>query len=251
MTLKNKNSNLIFGIHPLAEAINAGRQINKVFIRKGLRSEHFAALFQKIRDYGIPYQYVPVEKLNRLIGGNHQGVVAMLSLIEYKDLEEIIQRTFEEGRDPFIIVLDGITDVRNFGAIARTAECAGIDAIVIPEKGSVAITPDAFKTSAGSLNRISVCRRKDMESTMKYLKESGLKIIAAMESARDIFFHADITGPVALIMGSEGSGIRSTILSLVDSRLHIPMKGSINSLNVSVAFGIIAFEVVRQRYLSK
>ncbi len=249
--MKNKDTQLIFGIHPLAEAVNAGKEINKVFIRKGIQSEQFTALFKKIREYEIPFQFVPVEKLNRLTSGNHQGIIGLVSLIEYKNLEEIIQRTFEEGRDPFIIILDGITDVRNFGAIARTAECAGVDAIVVPSKGSVSITPDAIKTSAGALNRVAVSRINEMESTLKYIKESGIKVVAASESSEENYFTSDLKGPVALLMGSEGSGISSSLMNLADSSICISMKGSINSLNVSVAFGIIAFEIVRQRHVLK
>jgi len=249
--LKKKNTQLIFGIHSLSEAVNAGKEINKVLIRKGIQNEQFTALFKKIREYEIPFQFVPVEKLNRLVSGNHQGVIALVSLIEYKNLEEIIQRTFEEGRDPFVIILDGITDVRNFGAIARTAECAGVDAIVVPAKGSVSITPDAIKTSAGALSRIAVSRRNDMESTLKYIKESGIKVVAASENSEENYFTTDLMGPVALLMGSEGSGITSSLMNLADSSICISMKGSINSLNVSVAFGIIAFEIVRQRHVLK
>lgn len=245
--MKSNTTHLIFGFHPLAEAINAGREIHKVYIKKGLKNEHFVTLLQKIRENGIPYQYVPVEKMNRLVRGNHQGVIAQLSLIEYKNLEEIIQRTFEDGRDPFIIILDRITDVRNFGAIARTAECAGVDAIIVPEKGSVCITPDAFKTSAGALNRIAVSRSKDLKSTLKFLKESGMKVIAASEEAPDIYFETDLSGPVAILVGSEDSGIDITLKKAADAYVRIPMKGSIESLNVSVAFGIIAYEVLRQR----
>ena len=245
--MKSKTEHLIFGIHPLAEAINAGKEINKVFIRKGIKNEVFSVLFQKIRGYGIPFQFVPVEKLNRLTKGNHQGVVALLSLLEYKNLEEIVQQVFEQGRDPFIIILDSITDVRNFGAIARTAECAGVDAIVVPEKGAAVITPDALKTSAGALNRVAVSRRKDLESTLRYLRESGLRIIAASEKSSDNYYDTDLTGPIALLMGSEGSGITPKLQILADNSVRIPLKGSINSLNVSVAFGIIAFEILRQR----
>ena len=167
--LKKSSEQIVFGIHPVAEAINSGKELNKVLIRKGVKGEAFNMLFQKIRDRGIPYQFVPVEKLNRLTRSNHQGVIALLSLIEYKNLEEIIQRTFEEGRDPLILVLDRITDVRNFGAIARTAECAGVDAIIVPERESVTITPDAIKTSAGALNRIAVSRKRDLKEAIKYL----------------------------------------------------------------------------------
>jgi 23S rRNA (guanosine2251-2'-O)-methyltransferase len=245
--LKSNNPQLIYGLHPISEAINSGREINKVYIKKGMKSDQFVALFQKIREYGIPYQYVPVEKLNRMIRGNHQGMIAQLSLIEYKNLEEIVQKVFENGRDPFIVLLDRITDVRNFGAIARTAECAGVDAIVIQEKGSVPVSPDSIKTSSGALNRIAVCRTKDLKLTLQLLKDSGIKVVAASEKATEICFNADLTGPVAILMGSEGSGIFEALIKIANSYVKIPMSGHIESLNVSVAFGIIAFEVIRQR----
>ncbi len=245
--LRERTTQSVFGIRPVAEAINAGREINKVLIRKGLHNDQFNELFQKIRESGIPYQFVPVEKLNSITNGNHQGVIAILSLIEYKNLEEIVQRTFEEGRDPFLIVLDRITDVRNFGAIARSAECAGVDAIVVPEKSSATITPDAIKTSAGALNKVPVCRRKDLLTTLQYLKQSGIILAAATEKTSNLYYTTDLRGPIAILMGSEESGISRQLLDIVDIQVKIPLAGSIESLNVSVACGIIAFEIVRQR----
>jgi 23S rRNA (guanosine2251-2'-O)-methyltransferase len=245
--LKEKISQYIFGIRPIAEAISAGREINKVFIRKNLRGGLFAELFQTIREMGIPFQFVPSEKLNNMVRGNHQGIIAQLSLIDYKNLEEVVQRTFEQGRDPLIVILDQITDVRNFGAIARTAECAGVDVIVVPEKNSALITPDAIKTSAGALNRIAVNRKKDLTAAVTYLKESGIEIIAATEKAHDPYYTADLRGPLAIIMGSEEYGITPSLLKLADRKVTIPLAGSIESLNVSVALGIIIFDVLRQR----
>ncbi len=221
--------------------------MNKILFRKGIRSESINTLFNLVRQYNIPFQYVPVEKLNRITQANHQGVIAFLSLIEYKNIEEIIQRTFEEGRDPFIMILDQITDVRNFGAIARTAECAGIDAIVIPQKGSVSITPDAIKTSAGALNRLAICRSTNLAATAQLLRNSGLLLIAVTEHASEFHHTTNLLGPIALIMGSEEKGISNTLLKSSDKLVNIPMKGKIESLNVSVASGIICFEVVRQR----
>jgi 23S rRNA (guanosine2251-2'-O)-methyltransferase len=245
--LKDKATQFVFGIRPVAEAINSGREIDKIFMKKSLRSEQFNELFQKIRELGIPFQFVPVEKLNSMTGGNHQGVIASLALIEYKSLEEIVQRTYEEGRDPFIIVLDRITDVRNFGAIARTAECAGVDALVVPEKSSVTITPDAVKTSAGALNRVAVCRRKDLLTTIRYLQEAGISVVAASEKAQNEYFATDLQGPIAMLMGSEESGISDSLVEIADKLIKIPMAGAIESLNVSVACGVIAFEIIRQR----
>lgn len=228
------------------EGIRSGKEINKVLIKKGLRGPHFSDLFKAIRENSVPFQYVPVEKLNR-ISSNHQGVIGFLSLIEYKDIEEIVQRTFEEGKDPFIIVLDQITDVRNFGAIVRSAECAGVDAIVIPSKGSVSITPDAIKSSAGALNQLAICRTSDLIKTIKFLLEAGLHTVAATETSETDYFSVDLKGPVALLIGSEEKGISNKVLELADMMVRIPMMGSIESLNVSVACGIIAFDIVRQR----
>jgi 23S rRNA (guanosine2251-2'-O)-methyltransferase len=243
--LKKSNQYLI-GMHSIAEAIHTGKEINKVFIKKGLQGQQFSELFKIIRQKNIPFQYVPSEKLNRINPGN-QGIIAVLSLIEYKNLDEIVQRTFEKGDDPFIIVLDQITDVRNFGAISRTAECAGAHAIVIPSKGSVSITSDAIKSSAGALNRIAICRVSDLVRTVQMLRERGLIAIAATEKTEKPYYSVDLTGPVALILGSEENGIHHNLLKIVDSMVRIPLLGSIESLNVSVAFGIIAFEIIRQR----
>jgi 23S rRNA (guanosine2251-2'-O)-methyltransferase len=248
--LKN-SKDIVFGIHPVLEAIKSGREINKILLRKGIKNEAFASLFKVIREYTIPFQYVPVEKLNRMSNANHQGVIAMLSLIEYKSVEEIIQRTFEEGRDPFVLVLDQITDVRNFGAIARSAECAGADAIVISQKGSVSITPDAVKTSAGALNKLAICRSADLAATVKLIKDSGLQVVAATEHTDNFYYTSSLLGPIALILGSEEKGISASLLKISDQLVKIPMKGTIGSLNVSVACGILCFEIVRQRMSAK
>jgi 23S rRNA (guanosine2251-2'-O)-methyltransferase len=248
-TLKN-TKDYIFGIHPVLEAVKAGREMNRILFRKGIKNPSIAALFALVRQYNIPFQYVPVEKLNRITQANHQGVIAFLSLIEYKNLDEIIQRTYEEGRDPFVLVLDQITDVRNFGAIARTAECAGVDAIVIPQKGSVGITPDAIKTSAGALNRLAICRVVDLVATTRLIRSSGLIVVAVTERSSELYHTANLLGPVALIMGSEEKGISNTLLQIADKLVSIPMKGKIESLNVSVAAGILCFEILRQRMLA-
>ncbi len=247
--MKKVNQYLI-GIHSVFEAIHSGKEINKVFIKKELRSQRFSELFKAIRENGIPFQYVPVEKLNR-INSNHQGIIGFLSLVEYKDLEEIVQRTFEKGKDPFIIALDQITDVRNFGAIARTAECARADAIVIPSKGSVSITSDAIRASAGALNRLAICRTTDLAQSIKFLRNAGLHIIAATEKAEASYYSVDFKCPVVLLLGSEEKGIGYEVLKMADTLVKIPVMGSIESLNVSVACGIIAFEIVRQRMNTK
>jgi 23S rRNA (guanosine2251-2'-O)-methyltransferase len=245
-TLKN-TKDFIFGIHPILEAIKAGREINKIMLRKGIKTESIASLLKFIKQYDIPYQYVPVEKLNRITRANHQGVIAYLSVIDYKNIEEIVQRTYEDGRDPFVMVLDQITDVRNFGAIARTAECAGVDAIIIPQKGSVSITPDAIKTSAGALTRLAICRSSDLASTIRMLKSLGLIVVAVTEHASEYYHITNLLGPIALVMGSEQKGISKSLVEYSDKQVKIPMHGKIQSLNVSVASGILCYEVVRQR----
>jgi len=247
MPIKNEKDQLVVGMRPVLEALKSGQEINKVFLKTGSKSEQFPELFQLIRANQVPFQFVPVEKLNRMSRSHHQGVIAQLSLIEYKNLAEIIQHSYEEGIDPFIIVLDQITDVRNFGAIVRTAECAGATAIVIPSKGSVSITSDAIRTSAGALNRFAVCRSENLLNTINYLRDSGVSIVAATEKAKDFYYNADLKGPVALIMGSEETGIDPAILDLAQHFVKIPLSGKVESLNVSVACGIIAFEIVRQR----
>ncbi|MBN1598907.1 MAG: 23S rRNA (guanosine(2251)-2'-O)-methyltransferase RlmB [Bacteroidales bacterium] len=244
--MKNKKQ-IVGGIHPVLEAINAGREFNRIYIRKGLNNDQFKELFRYIRERRIPFQYVPVEKLNRISNINHQGVIAELSIIEYKSIEEIVQRTFEEGRDPLIVILDQLTDVRNFGAIARTAECSGVDALVIPSQGSVSITPDAIKSSAGALHRVNVCRSEKLTTTVQYLRNSGIQIVAATEKANDLYFTADMTGPLAIILGSEEKGISQPVLQNVDKLIKIPLFGNVQSLNVSVACGIILFETIRQK----
>jgi 23S rRNA (guanosine2251-2'-O)-methyltransferase len=242
-----KDKNYIFGIHPVSEAIKSGREMNKILFRQGLKNDSVSALFKLVRQYNIPFQYVPIEKLNRITTANHQGVIAFLSLIEYKNIEEIVQRTYEDGRDPFVLVLDQITDVRNFGAIARTAECAGVDAIIIPQKGSVSITPDAIRTSAGALNRLAICRSTDLVSTIQLLRSSGLSAIAVTEHTDQFYYTINLLGPIALIMGSEEKGISNSLLKISDRLVKIPMYGKIESLNVGVAAGILCYEVVRQR----
>ena len=232
----------IYGIHSVLEAIDAGRTIDKIYV-KNARSE----VAQRARAAGIPLQVVPDERLNRITRKNHQGVIAMMSAIEYVRLDSLLPSLFDEGVLPFILVLDGITDVRNFGAIARTAECCGVNAIVIPAHGSVSVGADAIKTSAGALNHIPVCREDSLSKAVKYLQESGCQIVASTEKSSQNFTTADYTTPLALVMGAEGTGISTDILRMADTRAAIPMFGNIGSLNVGVAAGVMMYEVVRQR----
>ena len=243
----NQSTDFIFGIHSIQEAIRSGKEIDRVLIKKGLAGELFQELFDDIKGSNIPFQYVPIEKLNRVTGKNHQGVVAFISPISYHNIETIIPGLFEQGKIPFVLILDSLTDVRNIGAIARTAECAGIDAIIVPEKGSAQINADALKTSAGALHHIPVCRTKNLVQTSKFLKDSGLTLVAATEKAVDLYFTNDYRPPVALIMGSEETGISTDLLRISDYLVKIPTFGKIESLNVSAAASVFIFEVVKQR----
>jgi len=240
-------TDMIYGTRAVLEAITAGRQIEKIFIQKGLHNELVRDLLNQVRALGLPVQYVPPEKLNRLTPKNHQGVVCLLSPITYASADNLIHAAYSQGRDPFLIILDRITDVRNFGAIARTAEGAGADGLIISEKGSAPVTADAMKTSAGALNHLPVCREKDLKATLKFLRDNGLKIVACTEKASSLIYEADLKGPVALILGSEEDGISDELLRRADELVKIPMKGAIGSLNVGVAAGIALYEVVRQR----
>jgi 23S rRNA (guanosine2251-2'-O)-methyltransferase len=240
-------SSIIFGIHPVNEAVRSGRPIDKVLLKHGFRNEMVPGLFPALKEQNIPYQYVPVEKLNRLTGKNHQGIIALTSEVEYTDLEKLIPLLFEQGKLPAVVVLDGITDVRNIGAISRSAECAGFHAMIIPAKGSAQINADAIKTSAGALNTLPVCRVNSLADTAKYLRESGFLLIAATEKAEDYIYAPDFTKPVALIMGSEDTGIDPRLMKMADMMVKIPMYGTIQSLNVSAAASVIFYEIVRQR----
>jgi 23S rRNA (guanosine2251-2'-O)-methyltransferase len=242
-----KNNRFIFGIHAVLEALEAGKDLDKVLLKRGAGSDLFKKLKTVLHERSIPLQQVPVEKLNRITGKNHQGVIAYLSEITYHDIAQILPSLYEMGEDPFLLLVEGVSDVRNFGAIARSAECAGVHAIVIPSTGSAAINADAIKTSAGALHRIPVCRHRDMHAVAIFLRDSGVKLMAATEKADQPLFNMDLTGPVGIIVGSEESGISPGLLKIADQHLSIPMHGSISSLNVSVAAGIMLFEVIRQR----
>ncbi len=237
----------IFGIRAVMEAIEAGKDIDKILIKKDLQGELATELFELIREYRIVTQRVPVERINKITRKNHQGVVAVLSAVTYHSLENIVPQVYEEGMLPFIVVLDGITDVRNFGAISRTCECVGANAIVIPERGSVTVNADAVKTSAGALHYIPVCRERNVVSAVRFLKDNGYQIVAASEKAQITYTQADYTGPVAIVMGAEDTGISPEVLRLCDTMVSIPQFGNIGSLNVSVAAGVMMYEVVRQR----
>ena len=243
----NFKNNMVFGIHPVLELIRSQKEIEKVFVQGGTRSPEITEIANFCRANGVPVQYVPIEKMNRLTRKNHQGVVAFICPIEYQPLEKVVPAIFEDGRDPFILMLDRVTDVRNFGAIARTAYAAGVDAIIIPNHGSALINGDAMKTSAGALSLINVCRVENMKDAVDFLKASGLRVVGFTEKAHESLWKADLTGPLCVMMGSEEDGISPAYLKRLDDILIIPMPGDIDSLNVSVATGIVCFEVVKQR----
>jgi len=240
-------SNFIFGIRSTIEAIKAGKDIDKILIKHGLSGELYGELFELIKEYKLPTQLVPIEKIERITRKNHQGIVAFISEVEFQNEEEIVQRLFENGKTPLIILLDSVTDIRNFGAIARTAECAGVDAIIMNERGSAPVNADAVKTSAGALHLIPVCRTKNMKTTIHFLRQSGLQVIAASEKAVETYYQVDYKLPTAILMGAEDKGIANEFLRLSDKMVQIPILGKIESLNVSVAAGVILYEAVRQR----
>ena len=237
----------MFGTRAVIEAIKAGRDIEKIFIQAGLNNDLAKELITLAKSRGVPFTFVPLPKLNSLSTKNHQGVICMLSAVQFATLENIIDKIYSEGREPFFLILDRITDVRNFGAIARTVECAGLDGIIIGDSGNAPITGDAMKTSAGALSYLPVCRTSNMKKTIQYLKESGIQVIACTEKADKALYELDFKAPVALIVGSEEDGISSQLLKEADHVVKIPMRGKIESLNVSVATGIAVYEVLRQK----
>lgn len=237
----------IFGLRPVIEAIESGKEIDKLLVNKSLSGDLSKELLECAREHHVLVQRVPVQRIDRVTRKNHQGVLAILSAVTYYHLDTLVPQLYEDGVNPFVVVLDGVTDVRNFGAIARTCECAGVNAIVIPERNSVSVNADAVKTSAGALNYLSVCRERNLVNAVKFLKDSGFKIVGTSDKNSSNYTMCDYSGPVALVMGSEDTGISPEIMKLCDTRVVIPEFGEINSLNVSVASGIMIYEVVRQR----
>ncbi|HEX2975226.1 MAG TPA: 23S rRNA (guanosine(2251)-2'-O)-methyltransferase RlmB [Bacteroidales bacterium] len=242
-----KEKDTIFGLRPVIEAIRAGKQIDRLLVRQGLQGPLYHELMTEVRKNNIVYQIVPVERIELITKKNHQGVLAWLSAIEYQHIENLLPMIFESGADPLFVALDGVSDVRNFGAIVRTSECLGAHGIIIPEKGSARITADAVKTSAGALHTFPICREKSIVRSIEYLKESGLKIVCADEKSGVPAAEAPLTGPLVIIMGSEDKGISRELNALADHKIRIPMTGTIGSLNVSVAEGILLYEIIRQR----
>lgn len=244
---KVKAKEIIFGTHPIIEALSAEKEIEKILIQKGTIGQQINEIIALANDFKVPYQLVPAEKLNSITPKNHQGVIAFMSAISYASLDNIISSCYENGKLPLLIITDHITDVRNFGALARTAECAGVDAIIIPSKGNAQINSDAVKTSAGALSHIPICREDSLTKTVKYLQDNGITIVGCTEKAARHIYDADFTKPTAIIMGSEETGISDELMKMIDQVVKIPMNGKISSLNVSVSAGIIVYEAIRQR----
>lgn len=242
-----EKNEMIFGIRAVIEALEAGKEVDKILIRKDLQGELSRELFTVLKDAHVPVQRVPAERLNRITRKNHQGVIAFLPAVSYRKLADIIPSLYEEGKAPFIVALDGITDVRNFGAIARTCECAGVDAIVIPERGSVSVSADAVKTSAGALLHLPVCREADLHKALRFMQQSGIRLIAASEKSSCNYTTVSYADPVAIVMGAEDVGVSNENLRICDDIVAIPQLGAIGSLNVSVATGVMVYEAVRQR----
>ncbi|WP_257667821.1 23S rRNA (guanosine(2251)-2'-O)-methyltransferase RlmB [Parapedobacter tibetensis] len=244
---KKETNQMVFGIRAVIEAIDSGKEIESLFVQRGLGGALFLELKQVLTQHGISFQQVPIEKLNRITRKNHQGVIAVISPITYQRVEDIIPLIYEKGEVPLLLILDGITDVRNLGAIARSAECAGVHAVIVPKKGAAEINPDAIKTSAGALFKINVCREDSLSKTAKFLQESGIQLVACTEKTDSDLYLPDYTVPTAFILGSEEHGIADDLIRIADHLAKIPMAGEIASLNVSVSAGVALYEAVRQR----
>lgn len=238
---------MIFGIRAVMEAVAAGKDVDKIWIRKNLESNLARELFEQLKGTNIPVQRVPQEKLNHITTKNHQGVIAFVSPVTYQRLEQLVPLWYEAGKQPLVVALDSVTDVRNFGAIARTCACAGVDAIVLPMNNSVTVNADAVKTSAGALHTLPVCRENSLRDALRYLKDSGFHLVAATEKASQMYTATDYSGPTVIVMGAEDTGIAPEHLRICDELVQIPILGNIASLNVSVAAGIMIYEAVRQR----
>jgi 23S rRNA (guanosine2251-2'-O)-methyltransferase len=243
-----EDNTTIFGIRTVMEAIQSEKNIDKIYIQKGLNNPLFQELLSVIGRQGFNISYVPVEKLEKLTQGNHQGVVAKISPIEFREMEDIVQEVLaKEDTTPLFLLLDQITDARNFGAIIRTAECCGVHAIIVQDKGGAPVNADTVKTSAGAVFNIPICKVSHIKDAIYYLQGSGINVVAATEKCDQSIYETELNKPTALIMGSEGRGINPSVLKIVNDKAKLPMFGSIGSLNVSVACGAFLYEIVRQR----
>ena len=243
-----QNEYQIFGIRAIIEAVNSGKTIDKVFIQKGLRGDLINELESLLRKESINTSYVPVEKLNRLTKKNHQGVVANISPIEFYDIDNLVMNVIESGKVPLFLLLDQLSDVRNFGAIIRTAECTGVNGIIIQKKGAAPVTADTVKTSAGAVFKVPICKVDHIKDAVFHMQASGIKVIAATEKTENTIYDISFKEPCAIIMGSEDVGISPSVLKIADEKAKLPLLGEIESLNVSVACGAFLYEAVRQRF---
>lgn len=242
------DKNLIYGHHPVVEAIQAGKNIEKVYFQQGVRGELEKEIRQITKEYDIPLQVVPKEKLNRMVRGQHQGVIAYISQVTYQSIEEVLPQLLESGEVPLLVLLDGVTDVRNFGAICRSAFCAGAHAVIVPQSGSALANEDAMKASAGALARVRLCRVRSIFSTVEYLQESGVQVVATALTPKSIpLFEADLKVPTAILMGAEGEGLHPKLIRMADAVVKIPQVSDFDSYNVSVSAGIVLYETLRQR----
>ena len=243
----NKKADIIYGLRAVIEALKSGQHLERVFIQKNLKGELYKELMLAIHQSSTPVSKVPIERINKFTRKNHQGAVALISPIQYHRIDHLVPRLFEEGKNPLLILLDEITDVRNFGAIVRTAECMGADGMVIPIRGGAQVNEDAVKTSAGAFNYVPVCRAQNLLDTITYLQESGFNVVACSEKTDKVLSEMDFTSPLAIVMGSEEHGISEQLLEKSSQVASVKMTGQIESLNVSVALGMVLYEVQRQR----
>lgn len=242
-----EKDNQIFGIRAIIEAVNAKKEIDKVFIQKEAQGDLMGELLKTLKKNNINFSYVPVEKLNKLTQNNHQGAVASIAPIPFVSLENLVESTLESGKTPLFLILDQLSDARNFGAIIRTAECTGVDGIIIQKQGSAPVNGDTVKTSAGAVFNVPICKVDHIKDAVFYLQGSGIKTVAATEKTENMLYDISLNEPVAIIMGSEDKGVNPSVLKIVDEKAKLPMFGTISSLNVSVACGAFLYETVRQR----
>ena len=248
---KRESNQMVFGIRAVIEAIDSGKEIESLFVQRGLSGSLLMELKALLKEHNIGFQQVPIEKLNRITRKNHQGVIAVISPIIYQNIEDLLPLIYEKGEVPLLLMLDGVTDVRNMGAIARTAECAGVHAIIVPRKGSAEINPDAIKTSAGALYKIPVCRQDSLGKTGRFLIDSGVQLVVGTEKTKDSIYDVDYNVPTCIVMGAEDIGVSDDLIRISDKLARIPMFGEIKSLNVSVSAGVIIYEAIRQRQIGK
>ncbi|MGO1650604.1 MAG: 23S rRNA (guanosine(2251)-2'-O)-methyltransferase RlmB [Sphingobacterium sp.] len=248
---KRESNQMVFGIRAVMEAIDSGKEIESLFVQRGLSGPLFAELKTQVNELGIPFQLVPSEKLNRITRKNHQGVIAVISPITYHNIEELLPAIYEKGETPLFLMLDGVTDVRNMGAIVRTAECAGAHGIIVPKKGAAEINPDAIKTSAGALYKIPICRHDSLQAVGRFLMESGVQLVVSTEKTEESIYTIDYTGPICVVVGAEDTGVSDELIRVADHLAKIPMYGTIGSLNVSVSAAVVVYEAIRQRELQR